>query len=141
MIAAELIALAGGPGADGLAWRVAPLVKGLSFRVTGLADEAHAQVTRGGIDVSALSADTLAITGAPGLFACGEAIDVDADCGGFNLAWAWSSGLRVGAAAAEAGIAARPSMGEAEKDADAVVPADSRASRSSSSNAKGSSAC
>ena len=141
VIAAELIALAGGPGADGLAWRVAPLVKGLPFRVTGLADEAHAQVTRGGIDVSALSADTLAIAGAPGLFACGEAIDVDADCGGFNLAWAWSSGLRVGAAAAEAGIAARPSVGEAEKGINAVVPAGSRASRSSSSKAKGSSAC
>lgn len=141
VIAAELIALAGGPGADGLAWRVAPLVKGLSFRVTGLADEAHAQVTRGGIDVSALSADTLAIAGASGLFACGEAIDVDADCGGFNLAWAWSSGLRAGAAAAEAGIAARPSAGEAEKGIDAVVPAGTRASRSSSSNTKGSSAC
>lgn len=163
VIAAELIALAGGPGADGLAWRVAPLVKGLPFRVTGLADEAHAQVTRGGIDVSALSADTLAIAGAPGLFACGEAIDVDADCGGFNLAWAWSSGLRVGVAAAEAGIAARPSAGEAEKGIDAAVPAGrldaatsaavpagrlgtapapcSRASRSSSSNTKGSSAC
>ncbi|WP_293814952.1 aminoacetone oxidase family FAD-binding enzyme [uncultured Parolsenella sp.] len=141
VIAAELIALAGGPGADGLAWRAAPLVKGLPFRVTGLADEAHAQVTRGGIDVSALSADTLAITGASGLFACGEAIDVDADCGGFNLAWAWSSGLRAGAAAAEAGIAARPSVGEAEKGINAVVPAGSRASRSSSSKAKGSSAC
>ncbi|MEE1372316.1 MAG: aminoacetone oxidase family FAD-binding enzyme [Parolsenella sp.] len=141
VIAAELIALAGGPGADGLAWRVAPLVKGLPFRVTGLADEAHAQVTRGGIDISALSADTLAIAGASGLFACGEAIDVDADCGGFNLAWAWSSGLRVGDAAAEAGIAVRPSVGEAEKGIDAVVPAGSRASRSSSSKAKGSSAC
>lgn len=142
VIAAELIVLAGGPGADGLAWRVAPLVKGLPFRVTGLADEAHAQVTRGGIDVSALSADTLAIAGAPGLFACGEAIDVDADCGGFNLAWAWSSGLRVGAAAAEAGIATRPSVGEAEKGVDAaVLAAGSRVSRSSGSNTKGSSAC
>lgn len=44
----------------GLAWRVAPLVKGLPFRVEGLADTAHAQVTRGGIDVAALDARTLA---------------------------------------------------------------------------------
>lgn len=158
VIAAQLIALAGGPGENGLAWRVAPLVKGLPFHVTGLADEAHAQVTRGGIDVSALSADTLAVAGASGLFACGEAIDVDADCGGFNLAWAWSSGLRVGAAAAEAGIAARPvkpagsakpaKSGAAGKpDArpagrlDTALAPRSHALRSSSSNTKGSSAC
>ena len=158
VIAAQLIALAGGPGENGLAWRVAPLVKGLPFHVTGLADEAHAQVTRGGIDVSALFADTLAIAGTPGLFACGEAIDVDADCGGFNLAWAWSSGLRVGAAAAEAGIASRPvkpagsakpaKSGAAGKpDArpagrlDTALAPRSHALRSSSSNTKGSSAC
>ena len=30
---------------------------------------------------------------APGLFAAGEVLDVDGDCGGFNLQWAWSSAL------------------------------------------------
>lgn len=99
-IASELITLAGGAQAGGVAWRVAPLVKGLPFRVTGLADEAHAQVTRGGISVAALDARTLAVRDEPGLFACGEALDVDAACGGFNLAWAWSSGMTCGASAA-----------------------------------------
>ena len=28
------------------------------------------------------------------LYVCGEALDIDADCGGFNLAWAWLSGIR-----------------------------------------------
>lgn len=99
-IASELITLAGGAQAGGVAWRVAPLVKGLPFRVTGLADEAHAQVTRGGISVAALDARTLAVCDEAGLFACGEALDVDAACGGFNLAWAWSSGMTCGASAA-----------------------------------------
>ena len=44
--------------------------------------------------------ETLECTTLPGLFACGEALDVDADCGGFNLAWAWRSGQVAGASAA-----------------------------------------
>ena len=31
-----------------------------------------------------------------GLYLCGEALDVDAPCGGYNLHWAWSSGLLAG---------------------------------------------
>ena len=42
----------------------------------------------------------LAAHGVEGLFACGEALDVDADCGGFNLTWAWLSGQVAGANAA-----------------------------------------
>ena len=100
VIASELIALAGGVGSQGLAWRVAPLVKGLSVQVCGLANEKRAQITRGGIDVAALNPATLALRPRSGLYACGEAIDVDGACGGFNLAWAWLSGLRAGQAAA-----------------------------------------
>ena len=111
-IASELIALAGGVGFGGLAWRVAPLVKGLPLRVTGLAETERAQVTRGGIDVDALDAETLALRGIggsarsdspgahPHLYACGETLDMDGACGGFNLAWAWLSGLRAGTSAA-----------------------------------------
>ncbi len=98
-IAAELIKLAGGTNFGGLAWRVAPLVKGLPLRVTGKADEARAQVTRGGISVDACDASTLELYGNQGLFACGEALDVDGACGGYNLAWAWLSGITAGRAA------------------------------------------
>jgi len=31
-----------------------------------------------------------------GLYFCGEVLDVDGDCGGFNLQWAWSSGYLAG---------------------------------------------
>ena len=52
-----------------------------------------------GIPFSSIDADTLAVTSRPNLFACGEALDQDADCGGYNLGWAWLSGLRAGEAA------------------------------------------
>lgn len=119
VIAAELIKLAGGVNFGGLAWRVAPLVKGLPLRITGKADEARAQVTRGGIDVACASAKTLGIEGHAGLFACGEALDVDGACGGFNLAWAWLSGMRAGASAGGLGRAARE-----KREADAAAAAE-----------------
>jgi predicted flavoprotein YhiN len=37
----------------------------------------------------------------PGLFAAGEVLDVDGDCGGFNLQWAWASGFLAGTAAGQ----------------------------------------
>ena len=43
---------------------------------------------------------------ASGLFAAGEALDVDAPCGGYNLHWAWSSGLLAGVSAARSAVSA-----------------------------------
>lgn len=65
------------------------------FRLTvaGIGDEANCQVHRGGIDVAALDSQTMAVRLVPGLFAAGEAVDVDGPCGGYNLDWAWTSGL------------------------------------------------
>ena len=40
-----------------------------------------------------------ASAGVPGLFACGEVLDIDGDCGGYNLQWAWSSGYVAGRSA------------------------------------------
>ena len=34
----------------------------------------------------------------PGLYACGEVLDIDGDCGGYNLQWAWASGRAAGRA-------------------------------------------
>ena len=76
------------------------LLKGWEFSVEGAADKGQAQVTQGGLDLAAFDAATLAAKGVPGLYACGEALDVDGACGGFNLAWAWSSGMVAGTSAA-----------------------------------------
>lgn len=63
----------------------------------------NAQVTAGGASVAEFEPQTLESKRIPGLFACGEVLDVDGDCGGFNLQWAWSSGRLAGASAAEKG--------------------------------------
>ena len=76
--------------------------KHLNLAVTGLAETDRAQLRRGGIPLDALDLSTLAVRPsiAPALHVCGKALDMDADCGGYNLAWAWLSGLRAGSAAA-----------------------------------------
>lgn len=86
--------------ADGSLESIARVCHGLPLAVSGLAEQGQAQVRRGGIPLSTVDAATLAV--APALFACGEALDMDADCGGYNLAWAWTTGLAAGASAAAA---------------------------------------
>lgn len=72
------------------------ILKHFKLLVKGTAEERSAQVTRGGISVESISTPSLrarSVVDAP-LYVCGEALDIDADCGGFNLAWAWISGIR-----------------------------------------------
>ena len=73
------------------------LTKCYALDVTGLMGMDSAQVTAGGILTSQFRADTLESRIAPGVFACGEVLDIDGDCGGYNLQWAWSSGHLAGA--------------------------------------------
>lgn len=60
----------------------------------------QAQVCSGGIDFSELNENLESIY-CPGLYICGEMIDVDGKCGGYNLQWAWTSGYIAGTSAAE----------------------------------------
>ena len=55
-----------------------------------------AQVTAGGVITDQFDSDTMESRLVPGLYACGEVLDVDGDCGGYNLQWAWSSGRAAG---------------------------------------------
>lgn len=80
--------------------QVARSIKAWEFDVTGTADESHGQVTQGGLATHAFDPLTLEARTAPGFFASGEALDIDGECGGLNLAWAWSSGMVAGVAAA-----------------------------------------
>jgi len=70
--------------------------KRFCFSIAGTRGFAHAQVTAGGVDVREFIPKTLESRLAPGLYACGEALDVDGCCGGFNLHWAWASGVLAG---------------------------------------------
>ena len=58
-----------------------------------------AQVTAGGVLTSEFDPETMQSRLVPGLFACGEVLDIDGDCGGYNLQWAWSSGRLAGISA------------------------------------------
>ena len=74
----------------------ADAVKGFSLRVTGTAGFDNAQVTAGGIRTSGFDPETLQSWFMPRLFVCGELLDIDGDCGGYNLQWAWASGRLAG---------------------------------------------
>ena len=76
------------------------LAKCLRLRVTDLRAQDGAQVRRGGLLCAQFDPASLEACELPGLYACGEALDVDGPCGGFNLAWAWKSGMVAGTAAA-----------------------------------------
>ena len=58
-----------------------------------------AQVTAGGIVTCEFDPETMESKLVPGLYACGEVLDIDGDCCGYNLQWAWSSGRCAGHAA------------------------------------------
>ena len=55
-----------------------------------------AQVTAGGVQTAEFCGETMESRLVPGLYACGEVLDIDGDCGGYNLQWAWSSGRLAG---------------------------------------------
>ncbi len=56
----------------------------------------NAQVTAGGVLTADFNPNTMGSLLVPGLYACGEVLDIDGDCGGYNLQWAWSSGRCAG---------------------------------------------
>ncbi len=56
----------------------------------------QAQVTAGGVVTDEFNPQTMESRLVPGLYACGEVLDIDGDCGGYNLQWAWSSGVLAG---------------------------------------------
>ena len=55
-----------------------------------------AQVTAGGAVTTEFDPLSMESRLVPGLYACGEVLDIDGDCGGYNLQWAWSSGRMAG---------------------------------------------
>ena len=80
---------------------IAATLKDFRLSVTGTKSYNDAQVTRGGADVSEFDNNTMMSKKVKNLFACGEVLDVDGACGGFNLAWAFASGRLAGKSAAE----------------------------------------
>lgn len=70
--------------------------KNFEFNITGTNSYSDAQVTIGGAQTNEFNLKTLESKKQKGLYCCGEIINIDALCGGFNLQWAWSSGRLCG---------------------------------------------
>ena len=74
-------------------------VKAFEVQLTETLGMDSAQVTAGGIVTDEFDPNTMESKKVPGLHACGEVLDIDGECGGYNLQWAWSSGRCAGLAA------------------------------------------
>ena len=71
-------------------------LKNMTLHVTDTKGFKTAEVTAGGIKTDEINSQTMESKLQRGLFFSGEVVDIDADCGGYNLHWAWASGISVG---------------------------------------------
>ena len=86
-------------GSEEKMYRLCKAMKKFRVIPKGVNSYEQAQVCCGGVDFSELD-DTMQSVYQPGLYMCGEMIDVDGKCGGYNLQWAWTSGYIAGVSAA-----------------------------------------
>lgn len=78
--------------------QIAETVKAFRFPITGSMGWESAQVTAGGVHCKEINNQTMESKLCRGLYLTGELIDIYGDCGGFNLHFAWSSGIAAGSA-------------------------------------------
>ncbi|MBN1840348.1 MAG: NAD(P)/FAD-dependent oxidoreductase [Campylobacterales bacterium] len=71
-------------------------LKALRLHVTQTKGFESAEVCAGGVDLREIETKSLQSRRVENLYFCGEVLDVDGDCGGFNLHFAWASGFCVG---------------------------------------------
>jgi hypothetical protein len=76
--------------------KIAHTMKSWSFKIVGTMSWNNAQVTKGGAVTSEFNPNTMESKLVKNLYAVGEVLDIDGDCGGYNLQWAWSSGILAG---------------------------------------------
>ena len=76
--------------------KLAKSIYDFRFKITSSQGFENAQVSCGGIDTREINEYTLESKKMKGVYFAGEIVDVDGDCGGYNLQWAWSSGFTAG---------------------------------------------
>jgi predicted Rossmann fold flavoprotein len=81
--------------------KIVETLKALRFNIKSPLPLARAIVTAGGVSLGEIDPRTMASQKVPGLFFCGEVMDIDADTGGYNLQAAFSTGYVAGQSAAE----------------------------------------
>ncbi len=80
--------------------RLFQMITNYETQITASNPYENAQVCCGGVDAKQVNKETLESKLVKGLYFCGEILDVDGICGGYNLQWAWSSGFVAGRQAA-----------------------------------------
>ena len=80
---------------------IAKALKAWKLDIAGFVGYERAVVTAGGVSADSVVAKTMASRHVPGLYFCGEMLDIDSDTGGYNLQTAFSTGALAGAGAAK----------------------------------------
>ena len=78
----------------------AETIKNLTFDISGTESAEKAQTMRGGIELKNVN-DDCEFKSIPGLYVTGELLDIDGRCGGYNLWFAWATGIAAGRSAAK----------------------------------------
>lgn len=81
---------------DSLRDRIIKVLQFTRFEVEGLNGYGESQVTCGGISTEEVNSETMESKIIKGLYLIGEVLDVDGDCGGYNIQWAFSSAALCG---------------------------------------------
>ncbi len=76
--------------------RLARMIVARDMPVSGVLGYEKAEVTAGGVKLAEVNPSTLESRVVPGLYLCGEVLDVEGRLGGFNFQWGWSSGSVAG---------------------------------------------
>jgi len=71
-------------------------LKHMSLHVEDTKGFKTAEVTAGGVSTDEIDSQTMESKLQSGLYFSGEVVDIDGDCGGYNLHWAWASGMSAG---------------------------------------------
>lgn len=80
---------------------LAERIKALPFHVTGLAGWENAQITAGGVPLTEVEVSAMESKKCPGLYLAGEMLNANGQCGGYNLHFAWATGMAAGMHAAK----------------------------------------
>jgi predicted Rossmann fold flavoprotein len=82
-------------------YQIVETMKALKIHITGYHSWQDAQVTAGGVCLSDINPKTMELRLYKSIYLAGEILDVYGDCGGFNLHWAWATGIKAGKSAAK----------------------------------------
>ena len=71
-------------------------ITNFNVEIIGSKSFSDSQVCSGGVDTKEINPKTFESIVCSGLYVVGELLDVDGDCGGYNLGFAWISGMIAG---------------------------------------------